>query len=270
MKINPFLLSITLSFLVFSYFGQTVLINENFDSGDISDWSVLDADMATPYNDSVVLQLPNAFHLVADYDSLNTGDLVMAATSWFEDTSSANNFLISPMINFSTTGNYLNFQAMSVDGSHPDGLQVYYAYNTSDISSLIANPVLLDTIAVSNVTNNFQVNLSEIPLNTDFYLVFRHYATDQYILTLDNINVVTNDATAIEKELNNYISIYPNPSSNGLINISTSNYNQSANIYNTIGEKLWSGKLSSSIPLNFNAGYYFLECENLTIPFIVK
>ena len=80
MKINPFLLSITLSFLVFNYFGQTVLINENFDSGDISDWSVLDADMATPYNNSVVLQLPNAFHLVADYDSLNTGDLVMAAT----------------------------------------------------------------------------------------------------------------------------------------------------------------------------------------------
>ena len=269
MKFNQFLSTFLLSFLVISFFGQTVLINENFDSGDFSDWSVLDADMATPYNDSIVLQLPNAFHLVADYDSLNNTDFVMAATSWFEDTTSANNFLISPMINFTTSGNYLNFQAMSVDGSHPDGLQVFYAYNTSDIANLMANPVLFDTIAVPNVSNNFQVNLNEIPLNTNFYLVFRHYATNQYILTLDNISVITNDATAIEKQVNNYISIYPNPS-NGLINISASNYNQSASVYNTIGKQLWSGKLTPSIPLNFNAGYYFLVSNNSSIPFIIN
>ncbi len=269
MKFNQFLLSLVANFIINISFAQTNLINENFDSGDLNGWSVLDADMANPFNDSIVMQLPQAFHLVADYDSLNDGDLVMAATSWFDDTVSANNFLISPVINFHSNGNYLNFQAMSVDGSHPDGLQIFYAYDISNTNTLMENPVLFDTIAVPNISNNYQISLNEIPLDTNFYIVFRHYATNQYILTLDNIRVITNDATAINNNLNSYISIYPNPTE-GSINISASNYNQSASIYSSVGKKLWSGRLKPSINLNFTSGYYFLNCDNTSFPFIIK
>ena len=51
----------------------------------------------------------------------------MVANSWFNDTTTANNFLISPAVVFSNNGNYLNFEAKSVDGSYPEALQVYYS-----------------------------------------------------------------------------------------------------------------------------------------------
>lgn len=269
MKFIRFFLALSFIIPFLNTFSQTVLLNENFDSGIINNWDMIDGDMSTPYNDPQVSILPNSFHLVADYDSLSSGDSVMAATSWFDDTTSANNFLISPLLNLPTTGNFLNFQAMSVDGSYPDGLQIYYAYNNSNIDSLMVNEVLFDTIAIPSVSTNFQVNLSDIPLNTDFYIVFRHYATNQYILSLDNISVVTNDLTTIEDIKEPKVLIYPNPS-DGKINISSYQFSSSAAIYNTIGNKIWEGKLNNPIELNFNSGFYFLQYQNKSIPFVIK
>ena len=70
--------------------------------------------MAAPYNDPMVFSLSSSFHLVEDYDSLNIGDSIMAANSWFNDTIAANNFIITPALTFINNGNYLNFQAKSV------------------------------------------------------------------------------------------------------------------------------------------------------------
>ena len=49
----------------------------------------------------------------------------MAANSWFNDTIAANNFIITPALTFIDNGNYLNFQAKSLDGSYPEALQVF-------------------------------------------------------------------------------------------------------------------------------------------------
>tara|TARA_B100000927_G_scaffold173715_1_gene140010 strand:- start:465 stop:1274 length:810 start_codon:yes stop_codon:yes gene_type:complete len=269
MKFFLFYLNFLLIIISADFFGQTTIISENFDSENLNGWSVFDGDMATPYNDDIVLQLPNAFHQVADYDSSNTGDLVMAATSWFNDSSSANNFLISPAISFSDSGNYMNFQAMSVDGSFPDGLQIYYAYNISDVGSLMANPLLFDTIAVPEVTLNLSLNLSNIPLDTTFHIVFRHYATNQYILTIDNVTIITNDATGITEKPENEILVYPNPSS-GIINIHNIGYKEIAIIYNTIGKELWRGKIDNQVSLHFDSGIYLLKYNNKTTSFIIK
>ena len=61
----------TLFFLI-SFLGsnaQTVLLNEDFNSGNILSWTLIDGDMAAPYNDPMVNSLNNSFHLIEDYDS---------------------------------------------------------------------------------------------------------------------------------------------------------------------------------------------------------
>jgi hypothetical protein len=224
--------------------------------------------MASPFNDPQVAQLPNSFHLVADYDSLSTGDSVLAATSWFNNTTAASNFLVSPVINFSSNGNYLNFQAMSVDGSYPDGLQIFYSYNNTNMDSLMINPLLFDTIAVPSVCTDFQVKLDDVPLNVDLYIVFRHYATNQYILAIDNINVVTNDLTGFPENIKNQISIYPNPSS-GKIIIEGKN-NDDVIIHNALGKMIWKGIIKESTELNFSKGFYILNSKGESHSFIIK
>ena len=61
------------------------------------------------------------------------------------------------------------------------------------------------------------MSLGSVPLNTDVYIVFRHYADDQFILTIDNVNIITNDLTSISTNDNSGLNIYPNPS-NGVVN----------------------------------------------------
>ena len=148
---------------------QSVILNQNFNTGDFSSWSFIDGDMAAPYNDPMVSNLSSSFHLVEDYDSLNIGDSIMAANSWFTDTISANNFIISPVLSFANNGNYLNFQAKSLDGSYPEALQVYCSEDL-DKDSILNSKLLFDTTALPNLWTNFEVKLEGIPLNTPIYI----------------------------------------------------------------------------------------------------
>ena len=249
--------------------GQSVLLNENFNSGFPAGWTLIDGDMANPYNDPEVNQLTNSFHLVADYDSTNTGDSVMAATSWFTDTINANNFLITPAINFPTNGNYLNFQAMSIDGSFPDGLQVYYSLYNNNVDSLMNCPVLFDTAAVPSLCTDFQVKLDSVPLNTDVYIVFRHYADDQFILTIDNVNIITNDLTSISINDNSGLNIYPNPS-NGVVNFDAKSLTEKYQIFNGIGKLIWEGNIHKTMHLNLHSGWYIIKSNTTTQAFVVN
>ena len=266
MKLTRFFLFNFYLILSASHFAQTVLINENFDSGDLTGWSIIDGDMATVDNDPQVSQLPNSFHLVVDYDSINTSDSLLAATSWFSDTNSASNFLITPLINFTNNGNRVNFQAFSVDGSYPDGLQIFYSFSTN-IDSLMNHPALFDTIAIPSNCTNFQVNLDSVPLNTDLHLVFRHYANDQYILAIDNISVVTGDLSGLEPTNANLLKIYPNPS-NGNITVEGITKNSTLIVYNAIGKIVWRGNSINN--LYFSKGFYLINYDGNNYPFIIK
>ena len=246
------------------HYGQTVILSENFNSGNLTGWTFIDGDMAAPYNDPQVLQLPSSFHLVEDYDSTGVVDSVLAATSWLNDTVSANNFLITPKLNFDSSGNFVNFQAMSVDGSYPDGIQIYYCLDKT-IDSLMNYPSLLDVPAVPSVSTDYKVNLDAVPLNTDIYLVFRHYADNQFILTLDNITVISDDISSIHDKTKNRVKIYPNPS-NGEINInSLNNDNYNIMITNYLGDIILSKSLTGNFSFdlsNYSKGIYMIEVSN--------
>ena len=56
--------------------GQSDLLNQDFNSGNISSWTLIDGDSANPYNDPSVIHLNNSYHIIEDIDSLNIGDSI--------------------------------------------------------------------------------------------------------------------------------------------------------------------------------------------------
>ena len=263
---NIFLVFLFLSYLVIN--GQTVLLNQDFNSGDISSWSLIDADLGTPFTDSTVINLPSSFHLVEDYDSLNIGDSIMVANSWFNDTTTANNFLITPAVVFSNNGNYLNFEAKSVDGSYPEALQVYYS-EYAEQDSLLNGKLVFDTVAVPNLWTNFEIKLDSVPQNIPLYFAFRHYSNDQFILALDNINIISNDLTNKERFLNPSFKVYPNPS-NGIVNIDMNGTKQYIQVYNSLGKIVWNGNIHRNQKLQLKKGVYMVKSNNDICKLIIK
>ena len=249
---------------------QTTLINESFNNGIPANWTTIDGDLATPFNDTMVNQLNGAFHISEDLDSTGLGDSALLATSWFDnDSTEANNFLVTPPLTFTSAGNYLNFQAKSFDGSYPDGLEIFYISDINQIDSSTSSTMLFDTIAVPPFWTDFQVKLDSIPLNSPIHVVFRHYATNQYILGLDNINIITGDLTSTNELNSEAFTVYPNPSS-GSIQILGLDNTQNITVNNNIGENIFSGTAASLMKKQFSQGVYIIHTQNHSKLFIVN
>ena len=249
---------------------QTTLINESFNNGIPANWTTIDGDLATPFNDTMVNQLYGAFHISEDLDSTGLGDSALLATSWFDnDSTEANNFLVTPPLTFTSAGNYLNFQAKSFDGSYPDGLEIFYTTDINQVDSSTSSTMLFDTIAVPPFWTDFQVKLDSIPLNSPIHVVFRHYATNQYILGLDNINIITGDLTSTNELNSEAFTVYPNPSS-GSIQILGLDNTQNITVNNNIGENIFSGTAASLMKKQFSQGVYIIHTQNHSKLFIVN
>ena len=75
------------------------------------------------------------------------------------------------------------------------------------------------------------------------------------------ISVLVNTCTAIDEIKENAISIYPNPSKNGLVNLTNVANNATVTVYNVIGEVVFSTVVNGKEQLNLsslNKGSYFV------------
>jgi len=267
---NKYLTTLGLIVITLSFSAQiNVIFSENFNQGIPATWSMIDVDQGTPYADPTVSSLTGAFHCLENSDSTGIGDSIVAATSWFTDTASANNLMISPLVQLGGTGNYLYFDAKSTDASYPDGLQVRYTYNHINVDSIMASEVIFDTIAVPPTWTNFKVKLDTNLNGALINIAFRHYATDKFILELDNIRIETNDLTAIESPSDQRIKVFPNPCINH-IQVEGIKNGDKYEIFHMNGSLIKTGYYNKTITVDFSSGMYLLKTEGSFLKFIVK
>lgn len=245
--------------------GQTTLLFENFNDGFPVGWQLIDNDHNIPNASPSVNFITEAYVMHEDYDSIGTGDSIVVATSWFTEPNVADDYLITPAITLGNNGNKLSFEAKSVDGSYPDGVQVLYS--TGDLNSwtFIDNDTLFEDFAIPNYWTRFTVNLDTLLTNQTVYFAFRHVAYNEFILCLDNIKVETGNFTSVSENTKETLKLFPNPS-NGPIRLNVTEKTP-YEIYSLVGEKLQSGITTGIIDLNLSNGIYLIKANNQTIKF---
>lgn len=250
---------------------QVTILNADFNNGIPTGWQTIDNDNLIPYNNSNVSFMTDAWNLVEDYDSLAIGDSILVATSWFENSGDADDYLISPAVTLGNYGNFISFDLKSVDASNPDGFQVLYSTNGTAISDFTGNPLIYDSIAISPYWTKYSINIDDLGINNqNVHFAFRHYATDQYILALDNISITINDPVTIKENSEKTFSFYPNPAKNQINLVDVEN-NSLVTITDLNG-KIVKSQITSNSTLNIDLakGLYLIQINNSIQKLIIE
>lgn len=263
------LLLITASLIAISTIGQTTIIQQDFNAGMPSGWQLIDNDNMAPYNDPAVNFITDAYVLTEDYDSLGIGDNILVATSWHEAESEADDYLILPKLTMGAIGNYISFDAKSVDASHPDGLEVRVSLGGVNVWDFFNVDAAYSNPAVNPYWTNYVVSLDSVGLaNEDIFIAFRHRGEDQYILAIDNIKVWIEDPVSINENTEKSLSIFPNPASNNVnLNIPNDTYFE---IIDVMGKVAISDTYNGGINIsNLPSGVYFVKVKNFQVQKLV-
>ena len=236
-----------------SVFAQTELLHTNFQTGIPSNYTLLNLDNQAP---AVGMEL-YATGWITTPDPENNLDTVAAASSYFLNADTANRWLITPALALGSFGNYLSWEAKSHDPSYPDDYLVLVSTTTTDPSSFT------DTIGNVN-EENFdwtyrEVNLSEQGYNdSTIYVAFVLRGLDNYILYLDDINVMIDDPVSAQKLTANWLQIYPIPCTDHLQIKEVEGFTQ-VRLYDLFGHLILSCAQTSIDTQHLMPGTYFIE-----------
>ena len=250
---------------------QVTILSADFNNGIPTGWQTIDNDNLVPYNNSNVNFMTDAWNVIEDYDSLAIGDSILVATSWFEATGDADDYLISPTVTLGNYGNFISFDVKSVDASNPDGFQVLYSTGGTSISDFTGNPLVYDSIAISPYWTNYSIELDGLGINNqNVHFAFRHYASDKYIMALDNIDVTINDPVTIKENNLKTFSFYPNPAKH-IINLVDVEDNSLVTITDLNG-KIIASKVASNSILNIDLakGLYLIQINHSIQKLIIE
>lgn len=252
-------------------FAQVTVLEVDFNNGIPTGWETIDNDGLIPYNNSNVNFMTDAWNLIEDYDSLSIGDSILVATSWFKDGGNADDYLISPSITLGNYGNILSFDLKSVDASNPDGFQVLYSTGGTSVSDFSNNPLVYDSIAISPYWTNYSVNLDELGINNQaVHFAFRHYATDMYVLALDNIALRINDPVSVQNNKKETFSFYPNPAKNS-INFNNLKLPSLVTITDLNGKIVLNEVIENkTLNINLESGLYLVNLNNSIQKLIIE
>lgn len=257
------IVTILLLISISQYFsGQTSIINENFNGGFPINWIVINNDSLPISQNPSVNFVTDGFVLRENPDNLNVGDSLLMASSWHEELGEADNYLILPQITLGSFGNYLYFDARSIDFSHPEGLEVLISLAGSDISDFMMVEPAFSNLIMSPYWTTYKISLDSLNLqNQTINIAFRHFGNDQYLLALDNIIVESDNPIGMIENHFNELSFYPNPAKNDII-INNLEMPLKYWIYNSIGKVVSVGVVMQKIDLQgLDYGMYFLQIE---------
>lgn len=267
MKTITFILS---SFIVIQSIAQTVVLNQNFNSGFPAGWQLTDNDGLAPYNDPAVNFITDAFVIAEDSDSIGIGDNAMVATSWHATEGDADDYMILPKLTMGAIGNYISFDAKSLDASYPDGLEVRISKGGINTWDFFNDEPAFVMHAVDPYWTNYVVSLDSVAVaNEDIFIAFRHTGNDQFILAIDNIKVWIEDPVSVSENKLEALNIFPNPSTS-TINLNISN-NTPYQILDLTGKIITSDSYSGYINVSeFSNGIYFIKVKGYQVEKLVK
>lgn len=212
MKKVLFVLSLILFTSISSVKGQIVnLLNENFNNGVPAGWTLMNVDGLTP--NTAVSFVDAAWVSREDGDSTGIGDSVIVATSYYSPAGSANDWIILPQVTLEGNGNFLTWQARSIDPSYADGYAVYISNSLPTIDSFAVNDVLYTTDGEFPYWKDRSVSLDSFA-SQSIYIAFRLKSNDKFLLELDNIRIYADTLTSINETAATIVAdvaIYPNP-----------------------------------------------------------
>lgn len=249
-----FFYAVLLSCLSGQFLAQTNLLQTDFQSGIPSNYTLLNLDNQAPH--PLVLEYASGW--ITTPDPENTSDTVAAASSYFENADTANRWLITPVLQLGSFGNYLSWEAKSHDPSFPDDYLVLVSTTNTDPSSF------LDTIGYIQQENfewtSRQVNLSEQGYNdSTIYVAFVLRTLDGFKLYLDDIQVRKDDPVGFQENQIATWTIYPNPSS-AFISVQNIKELLKLEILDLNGKVLIESSQESAAISSLNAGTYLLRC----------
>ena len=243
---------------------QTVIYNEDFESGAPVAFTIIDNDGLTPA--MAVSEFTEAWIRLADPD--NPTDTVMGSTSFFSPTGTADRWLISPAIALGGYGNVLSWEARSHDPSFPDDYMVVVSSTDTQLASFIDT---VGSVIQENATwTNRSVNLSEYGLdNQTVHVAFINKTNNGFKLYIDDINMLIEDTLSVQdlySTLN--VQVYPNPTSS-VISVDREDIISLA-VIGTDGKELLSGVKTNTLNVEFisNGRYLLRVLTEMGITFV--
>lgn len=162
---------------------QEVVFFEDFGGGIPTDFTLIDVDGLTPADP--VSFISEAW--VADADE--EGDSIAISTSWYDPAGTADDWLITPQISVPATGEFvLQWNARSFDPSFRDGYQVLISVGAAEIPDFTDVVFSVDQEIASWTTRS--VSLQDYS-GQDIFIAFRNNSSDQFLLAVDDISVVS-------------------------------------------------------------------------------
>lgn len=200
------LLGILILGITSSITAQSILLDEDFEQGIPSAWTLVNKDGLTP--DESVAEYTEAWITVADplTDSVNR---CASSTSFFTSAGKANRWLITPAITLEDEGNLLEFRAASFDPSFPD---TYTIKIGEDLNKLDEFETVLTFISESPSWKKHSVFLDTLGHSgKTVYIAFVLTTDNGHKLFLDDIQVKTKQHLSVTEAEKLKITMYPNP-----------------------------------------------------------
>ena len=248
-------------------FGQNVVLNEQFENGIPSDWTLINKDGLIP--DSSVATYSNAWITVTDPFDTNAINQCASATSYFTTVGNANRWLISPAITLGGFGNVLSYKAASFDPSFPDN---YIIKVGRDVSKPEEFETLVTYLAEAPYWKEHSLEFDTLGFNNEtIYIAFVLTSDNGHKLFLDDISFVTEIPLATN-ELNTLtIQVYPNPTSD-FLTVTTNLENTTKAIYSVAGVKLVETTEDTIDVRSLESGIYFVKTNgsNQLVRFVKK
>lgn len=174
-KIALSLLALLISGNLFSQ----VLLNEEFNNGTPSGWTMI--------NDNNITYHQEFSHTAWVYRS-NEGNPAgcMATTSYFHPSAQADRWLITPHVAIPTSGYVLTFEAQNTNEQWHDNITVL----VSTTGNLKPNFTPIDTVTPPDgIWTEYIIDLSEYA-GENIYVAFADQTRDGYIVEIDNVKIL--------------------------------------------------------------------------------